>query len=129
MLCVLYGDPRQQWCLFVPTGAIVEGPSAQCVEPLVKKVRAIPHTSKIFSTFVKAIGICLGDFYTLPNSVAPIIGSVIGYRPIIGVVMHISISGAFPYRLQYIDLLMYCFSPSGDMLTITRFKKWWKKVP
>ena len=31
-------------------------------------------------------------------SVAPIIGSTIGYRPIIGIVMHIGISGAYPYR-------------------------------
>ena len=37
--------------------------------------------------------------------VAPIIGSGIGYRPIIGVVMHISILGAFPYN--FFDFIVF----------------------
>ena len=35
-------------------------------------------------------------------SVAPIIGSAIGYRPIIGIVMRIGISGAYPYRFFFL---------------------------
>ena len=33
--------------------------------------------------------------------VAPIIGLAIGYRLIIGIVMHIGISGVFPYRFFF----------------------------
>ena len=45
------------------------------------------------------------------SSVAPIIGSAIGYQPIIDVVMHISISGAFPYQFfTFFFLLFYFFS-------------------
>ena len=41
-------------------------------------------------------------------SVAPIIGSAIGYRPIIGVVMPIDISGAFPYQFfSFFDLVVF----------------------
>ena len=50
------------------------------------------------------------------SSVAPIIGSAIGYRPIIGIVMHIGISGAYPYRFFFFIVfskhLVYSETPS-----------------
>ena len=46
------------------------------------------------------------------NSVAPIIGSAIGYHPIIGIVMHIGISGAYPYRSFFLFFWISLYFPS-----------------
>ena len=45
---------------------------------------------------------------TVIISVAPIIGSAIGYRPIIDVVLHIGISGTLPYRFFTFFFLLRC---------------------
>ena len=48
-------------------------------------------------------------------SVAPIIGSAIGYRPIIGIVMHIGISGGYPYRFFFFFFLLRCIFQASSI--------------
>ena len=61
--------------------------------------------------------ICMYILMYVRISVAGIIGSAIGYRPIIGIVMHIGISGGYPYRffIIFFFFLLRCIFQASSI--------------